>query len=111
MVQQVLKRITLPPPFDMLEYMKHNNRKGYWRRKPYWQEYPTVNQLEERLRFSEINYMLFGTKGTVERLDGTCIGLVNRLAGDLMQGRKIVSAEELVETKRQKVIERIVRFL
>lgn len=107
MLQQQLKRITLPPPFDMLEYMKHSNRKGYWRRKPYWQEHPTVNQLEARLRFSEINYALYGIKGAVERQDGTRIGRLNQLVGDLMQGKKIVSTEELANRKRWKILNQI----
>lgn len=106
-LQQILKKMLLPPPFNTMEYIKPRNRKGYWARKPYWREHPTANQLEARLRFSMINYHLYGTKGTVKRQDGTRIGLANQLAGDLMRRSKIVSAEELAEKRKRKVIERI----
>lgn len=108
-LQQILRKITLPPPFNALEYIKPGNRKGYWARKPYWREHPTANQLEARLRFSVINYHLYGTKGTVKRKDGTRIGLVNQLASDLMRRRKIVSAGELAERRKQKLIDRIAK--
>ncbi|SNQ60765.1 hypothetical protein [Candidatus Methanoperedens nitratireducens] len=109
MLQQILRSIELPPPFGTFEYIKHSNRKGYWRKKPWHREYPTEAQLEARLQFSTINYNLFGIKGTLSRVDGTCIGLVNKLAGDFMRGRKLISKEELEERKKQKTIERIAR--
>lgn len=108
-LQQILKKIILLPPFNTIEYIKPGNRKGYWARKPYWREHPTANQLEARLRFSVINYHLYGTKGTVKRKDGTRIGLVNQLASDLMRRRKIVSAGELAERRKQKLIDRIAK--
>lgn len=108
-LQQILKKMTLLPPFNTLEYIKPGNRKGYWARKPYWREHPTPNQLEARLRFSVINFHLYGTKGTVKRQDGTRIALVNQIAGDLMRRRKIVSAGELAERRKRKAIEKIAK--
>lgn len=110
MLREILRKTVLPPPFNVFEYIKPNNRRGYWARKPYWREYPTKAQLQVRLQFSKISYSLFGTKGTFERPDGTRIGRVNQLAGDLMRSRKIVSKEEREERKKQKAIERITGF-
>lgn len=110
MVREILRKTVLPPPFNMLEYIKPNNRRGYWARKPCWRDYPTKAQLQARLQFSKINYSLFGTKGTFERPDGTRIGRVNQLAGNLMRSRKIVSKQEREEGKKQKAIERIARL-
>lgn len=108
MLQHVLRRMIPPPPFDVFEYIKPGNRKGYWARKPYWREHPTPNQLEARMKFSKINYLLYGIKGTVERQDGTRISKISQVAGDLMKG-KFVSAKELAERRRQRVIKSIAR--
>lgn len=110
MLREILKKTVLPPPFNVFEYIKPKNRRGYWSRKPYWREYPTKAQLQARLQFSKISYSLFGTKGTFERADGTRIGRVNQLAGDMMRHRKIINKEEQEETKKQKAIERIARL-
>jgi len=107
MLQQLLRRITPPPPFNSLEYIKPGNRKGCWAKKPYWREHPTEAQLEARLRFSEVNYFLYGTKGTVQRPDGTQTGLVNHLAGQLMRSKKTLNEKKLAERKKQKIIEKM----
>lgn len=106
-LQDALRKTELPVPFDCVEYIKKSNCRGYWARKPYWREHPTTNQLQARLDFSEINYSLFGTRGTAKRPDGTRIGRVNYLAGDIMRGRKTVSDKEKAELQKQKTIERI----
>ncbi len=109
-LQDVLRKAELPPPCHIFEYVKPSGggkKRGYWARIPHTREHPSANQLQARLAFSEINYSLFGTKGTVERPDGTHIGHVNHLAGELMRGRKSVSNEERVQRQRQKAIDRI----
>lgn len=109
-LQEVLRKTELPAPWNILEYVKPGNRCGYWARIPYWREHPSVAQAQARLEFSKINYSLFGTKGIVERPDGTRIGLLNQLAGELMRSRKIVSEESKADGQRQKAIERIARL-
>ncbi len=107
-LQDILRKIDLPVPYNILKYTSPGGRrKGYWGRIPYTRDFPSINQVQARLEFSKINYTLFGTKGTVERPDGTRIGLVNHLAGELMRSRKIVSEGEKADRQRQKAIERI----
>jgi hypothetical protein len=108
MLQEILRKIKLPPTFDTLEYIKPGNRKGYWARKPCWREHPTVNQREARLRFSKINYSLYGIKGIIVRPDGTRISQVNALAGELMKDAgRIASNGEREARKKRELIERI----
>jgi len=109
-LQNVLRNIKLPSPYDVLEYTRPSSRgkKGYWGRIPSWRQYPSIAQAQARLTFSEINFSLFGTKGTVERPDGTRIGLVNHLVGEFMRSRRIVNEEEKVDRQRQKAMDRIV---
>lgn len=110
-LQDVLRKIKLPSPYDVLEYTRPSSRgkKGYWGRIPRWRQYPSIAQAQARLTFSEINFSLFGTKGTVERPDGTRIGLVNFIAGEQMRSRKIVSEGEMNDRTRQRMIERLTR--
>lgn len=105
-LQEYLRRVDLPPPFHIFEYVKPGNRRGYWARKPYWREHPTRAQIQARLRFSKINWLLYDTRGTVERPDGTRISKISQLAGELMKGQ-IVSDEEKEERRKQKAIERL----
>lgn len=107
MLQETLRKIKLPPPYDVLEYRKRENSKGYWARIPYTREHPSMGELETRLAFSEIAYSLFGIKGTVERPDGTRIARLNHLQGDVMRGMKFVSEDEKTEKLRRKMMERI----
>lgn len=107
MLQESLRKIRLRPPFDRFEYRKPGNRKGFWARKPYWREHPTVPQLEARLELSETAYSLYGERGAVERPDGTRIARVPHLVGEQMRGMKFVSEDERAERKRQRIIERI----
>lgn len=107
MLQEFLRKVRLRPPFDRFEYRKPGNRKGFWARKPYWREHPTVLQLEARLELSETAYSLYGESGTVERPDGTRIARVPHLVGEQMRGKKFASEDELAERKRQRTIERI----
>ncbi|MBU3967578.1 MAG: hypothetical protein KKG76_09415 [Euryarchaeota archaeon] len=107
-LQEVLAKIRLPSPFNVVEYVRPGDRrKGYWARIPYTREHPSVAQVQARLEFSKINFSLFGTKGTVERPDGTRIGRVNLIVGDLMRSQRIVSEEEKADRQKQKAIERI----
>ncbi|MDO8724898.1 MAG: hypothetical protein Q7J35_02385 [Candidatus Methanoperedens sp.] len=108
-LQNTLRKMELPAPFNVIEYVKPGNRRGYWARKSYSREHPSVAQAQARLEFSEINYSLFGTKGTVERSDGTRIGRVNFIAGELMRSRKIISEEEKADRQKQRAIERLVQ--
>lgn len=106
-LQEILKKIKLRPPFNVLEYIKPRNRRGYWARKPYWREHPTIPQLEARLELSNISYSLYRLKGTVERPDCTHIPRNSYLVGELMRGTKFVSEEEIAQRRRQKSVERI----
>ncbi len=107
-LQEILRKMQLRPPFDIFEYRKGEKRKGFWVRIPHTREHPSMSQSETRLEFSEIAYSLFGTKGTVERLDGTRIGRLNDIQGEVMRGMKFVSEDEKAERQRQKAMERIV---
>jgi len=108
MLQETLKKIKLPPPYDVMEYRKPENRKGFWARIPYTREHPSEGELEARLAFSEIAYSLFGTNGTVERPDGTRIARLNYYQGEIMRGMKFVSDDKKTERQRQRVMERII---
>jgi len=108
MLQETLRKIKFPAPYDVLEYRKGENSKGYWVRIPYTREHPSKGELETRLAFSEIAYSLFGTKGTVERPDGTRIARLNHLQGEVMRGMKAVSEDERAEKQKRKAMERIV---
>ncbi len=109
-LQEVLRKIELPAPYNILKYTSPGDRrKGYWGRIPYTRDFPSINQVQARLEFSKINYALFGTKGTVERPDGTRIGRVNFMAGELMRARKIVSEGERADRQRRKAIERLMQ--
>ena len=109
LLQEILRKIKLRPPFENLEYIKCYNRKGYWRRAPLNPDHPTVAQAEFQLKASQTHTSLFGIKGVVERLDGTRIPLEVHLASEMMRGMKFTSDEEKEERKRKKAIERIVR--
>ena len=109
LLQEILKKLKLRPPFDIFEYVKCYNRKGFWRRSPINPDHPTVAQAEFQLRASQIHTSLFGIKGTVERLDGTRIPLEVHLASEKMRGMKFTSDAEKEERKRNKAIERIAR--
>ncbi|MDO9356502.1 MAG: hypothetical protein Q7T55_22585 [Solirubrobacteraceae bacterium] len=108
MLQETLRKIKLPPPYDVLEYRKRENSKGFWARLPHTREHPSEGQLETRLAFSEIAYSLFGTKGAVEIPDGTRIARLNYLQGEIMRGMKAVSEDERAEKQKQKAMDRIV---
>ena len=108
MLQETLRKIKLPAPYDVMEYRKRENSKGFWARIPYTREHPSEGEVETRLVFSEIAYSLFGTKGTVERPDGTRIARLNYLQGENMRGMKVMGEAEKAERQRQKVMERIV---
>ena len=108
MLQETLRKIKFPPPYDVLEYRKPVNKKGYWARIPYTREHPSEVELETRLTFSEVAYSLFGTKGTVERPDGTRIARLNHIQGEIMRGMKVVSEDEKTEKQKRKAMDRIV---
>lgn len=107
MLQEILSKMKLPPPYDVLEYRRPGNKKGFWARIPYTREHPSEGELKARLAFSEIAYSMFGTKGTVERPDGTRIARLNYLQGEIMRGMNVVSGK--AEKQKQKVLERIVQ--
>lgn len=109
LLQEILRKIELKPPFDIFEYVKCCNRKGFWRRSPINPEHPTIAQAEFQLEASIINASLFGIKGVVDRLDGTRIPLAIHLAGERLRGRKFTSDEAKEERTREKAIERMVR--
>ncbi len=110
-LQKILRKIKLRPPFSVLEHIKPHNRKGFWARKPCWREHPTIPQLQARLEFSELSYSLYGLKETIKRHDSdrTRIPCDSYLIGELMRGKKFVSEEEIAERHRQRIIERIAK--
>ena len=108
-LQEMLRKVKLRPPFDIFEYVKPYNRKGYWRRIRANREHPSIAEAKFRLAASIINTDLYGTKGVVERTDGTRIPLKDYLAGEMLRGRKFTSEEEKAEREKQDVIERIAR--
>lgn len=111
MLQETLRKIKLKPPFDIFEYVKCYNKKGFWRRTRPNREFPSVAEAEFRLEASKINAGLFGTKGVVDMLDGTRIPLRDYIAGEMMRGRKFISDEARDERERNKTIDRIVRTI
>lgn len=110
LLQEILGKIQLPPPFHIFEYRKPSGKTGYWARIPYTREHPSASQLEARLTFSMISNSLYGTKGTVERQDGTRIATVPHLVGKIMSGMEIVSEEERAERQKQRAVERIAQI-
>lgn len=108
-LQKMLRKIKLKQPFDIFEYVKHYNRRGYWRRIRYNREHPSIPEMKSMLALSEISTELYGTKGVVERLDGTRIPLKDYLAGEQLRGRKFTSEEETAEREKEKAVERIAR--
>ena len=112
LLQEELHMIFPPPPLDNLEYVRpHEYRgsytKGYWRRVRYTLEMPTIPMAEHRLAVSKFSYSLFGTKGIVERPDGTQINRVVHSLGEKFRGIRYSTDEEMAERKRQKAVERM----
>jgi hypothetical protein len=99
-LEELLRKIRLPSPYDVFEYRRgHGRRKGYWARRAYTRDFPTLAQLEARIQVAELSYLLFGTKGNVERDNGTTIARINHIVGEELRGKKIVSDEEKEERK------------
>lgn len=99
-LQELLRKIKLPPPYDVFEYRRGNEqRKGYWARRAYIRDFPTPAQLETMIRFGELSYSLYGTKGNVERHKDTTIARINYIVGEELRGKKIVGDEEKEERK------------
>lgn len=111
LLQEMLKKTKLRPPFDIFGYVKCYNRKGYWCRSPNNLKYPTIAQAEFRLEASKVSTTLFGIKGVVDCLDGTRIPLRDIIMGDMLRGRKITSDEAKEERERNKTIDRIARTI
>lgn len=107
LLQELLSKTQLPPPFHVFEYRKPSGKKGYWARIPYTREHPSEGELLARLTFSEVASSLYGTRGIVERSDGTRIARVPHLVGETMRGMEIVSSEEKAERQKQRAVERI----
>jgi hypothetical protein len=100
-LQELLRKIRMPEPFDTFEYKRGNpQRKGHWARRAYTREFPTLAQLEARLQVAELSHSLFGTKGNMERDNDTTIARINYIVGEELRGRKIVSDEEKEERKK-----------
>lgn len=112
MLQEMLHKIIPPSPLDNLEYVRpHEFRgtytKGYWRRVRYTLDMPTIPMAEHRLAVSKLSYSLFGTKGIVERPDGTQINRVVHALGEKFRGVRYVTDEEIAERKRRRAVERM----
>lgn len=112
LLQEELHMKIPPPPLDNLEYVRpHEFRgsytKGYWRRVRYTLEMPTMPMAEHRLAVSKHQYSLFGTKGIVERQDGTQIPRTSHALGEMFRGVRYVTDEEIAERKRRRAVERM----
>lgn len=100
-LQELLRKIRLPYPYDVFEYKRGNaKRKGHWARWAYTRDFPTPAQLEARIQVAELSHSLFGTKGNVERDNDTTIARINYIVGEELRGKKIVSDEETEERKK-----------
>lgn len=113
LLQEELYMTIPPPPLDNLEYVRPHEfkggsyTKGYWRRVRHTLDMPTIPMAEHRLAVSNLSYSLFGTKGIVERPDGTRIPLPAHALGEMFRGVRYTSDEELVERKRRRAVERM----
>lgn len=112
MLQEILHKIIPPPPLDDLEYVRpHDFRgtvtKGYWRRVRYTLDMPTIPMAEHQLAVSKASYSMFGTKGTVERPDGTQITRIAHTIGEQFRGVRYTTDEEIAERKKRRAIERM----
>jgi hypothetical protein len=100
-LQELLRKIKMPQPFDIFEYKRGNlRRKGHWARRAYTRDFPTPAQLEARIQISEISHELSGTKGNVKRNNDTIIPRLNYIVGEELRGKKYVSDEEKEEKKK-----------
>lgn len=113
LLQEELHMIIPPHPLDNLEYVRpHDFRgesytKGYWRRVRYTLEMPTIPMAEHRFAVSKFSYSMFGTKGVVERPDGTQINRVVHALGETFRGVRYVTDEEIADRKRCRAVERM----
>lgn len=100
-LQELLRKIKMPQPFDTFEYKRGNvRRKGHWARRAYTRDFPTPAQLEARIRVAELSHSLSGTKGNVERDNDTKIARINYIVGEELRGKKLVSDDEREERKK-----------
>jgi hypothetical protein len=100
-LQELLRKIKMPQPFDTFEYKRGNERrKGHWARRAYTRDFPTPAQLEARIRVAEISHELSGTKGNVERNNDTKIARINYIVGEKLRGKRFVSNAEKEEQKK-----------
>lgn len=100
-LQELLRKIKMPQPFDTFEYKRGNvRRKGHWARRAYTRDFPTPAQLKARIQVAELSHELSGTKGNVERNNDTKIARINYIVGEEMRGKKFVSDEETAEQKK-----------
>ena len=100
-LQELLRKIKMPQPFDSFEYKRGNiRRKGHWARRAYTREFPTPAQLEARIQVAELSHSLSGTKGNVERDNDTKIARINYIVGEELRGKKLVSDDEREERKK-----------
>lgn len=113
LLQEILYKTIPPPPLDNLEYVRpHGFRgssytKGYWRRVRYTLDMPTIPMAEHRLAVSKEAYSMFGTKGTVERPDGTQIARLAHTLGEKFRGARYTTEDEMAERKRRRAVERM----
>lgn len=102
LLAELLRKINMPPPFDIFEYKRGNpTRKGHWAIRAYTREFPTPAQAEARLRVAELSHALTGTKGNVDRDNDTRIARINSIVGDQMRGMKFISDEDKEEKRKE----------
>lgn len=110
-LQELLRKIRMPEPFDTFEYKRGNaRRKGHWARRAYTRDFPTPAQLEARIQVAELSHELYGTKGNVDRDNDTTIARINYIVGEELRGKKIVSDKEKEERKKLSRIVEISAF-
>jgi hypothetical protein len=106
-LQELLRKLKMPQPFDTFEYKRGNVRKkGHWSRRAYTRDFPTPAQLEARIQMSELSHELSGIKGNVERNNDTKIARLNYIVGEELRGKRFVSDEEKEEKiKLSRIVE------
>jgi len=112
LLQEELYMTIPPPPLDNLEYVRPHDfkgsyTKGYWRRVRYTLDMPTMPMAEHRFAVSKFSYSMFGTKGVVERPDGTQIPLPAHALGETFRGVRYMTDEEIADRKRRRAVERM----
>lgn len=84
---------------EWVEPSSDGRRPGYYRRIPMTRNDPTPAQAQHRLRFSQVAYNTYGTRGTDETLDRRQIPANAAVIGDELRGTGSPKPELSVKEK------------